>query len=86
MHVFRFSMPKGKNNPPLGNIFASQGKRKNGKGKTKKERENEKMELLSIFEVVRIKQEIKESPEPFAAYVIRSPEDTQYEKSGCWAT
>ena len=35
------------------------------------------MELLSIFEVVRIKQEIKESSEPFAQYVIRSPEDAQ---------
>jgi len=35
------------------------------------------MELLSIFEVIRIKQEIKESPAPFAQYVIRSPEDAQ---------
>ena len=35
------------------------------------------MELTSIFEVVRIKQEIKESTEPFALYTIRSPEDAQ---------
>ena len=35
------------------------------------------MELTSIFEVVRIKQEIKESTEPFALYAIRSPEDAQ---------
>ena len=35
------------------------------------------MELTSIFEVVRIKQEIKESTEPFALYSIRSPEDAQ---------
>ncbi|MFK9092535.1 JAB domain-containing protein [Bacillus salipaludis] len=35
------------------------------------------MELLSIFEVIRIKQEIKEAPEPFPQYVISSPEDAQ---------
>lgn len=35
------------------------------------------MKLESIFEVVRIKQEIKESAEPFAQYAIRSPEDAQ---------
>jgi DNA repair protein RadC len=35
------------------------------------------MELTSIFEVLRIKQEIKESTEPFAHYSIRSPEDAQ---------
>ena len=35
------------------------------------------MELTSIFEVLRIKQEIKESTEPFALYSIRSPEDAQ---------
>lgn len=35
------------------------------------------MELTSIFEVVRIKQEIKESSLPFALYQIRSPEDAQ---------
>ncbi|MDR4950350.1 JAB domain-containing protein [Neobacillus cucumis] len=35
------------------------------------------MELMSIFEVVRIKQEIKESFEPFAHYAVRSPEDAQ---------
>ncbi|MDQ1005253.1 DNA repair protein RadC [Neobacillus niacini] len=35
------------------------------------------MELTSIFEVVRIKQEIKESTVPFALYTIRSPEDAQ---------
>ncbi|MEH6908523.1 JAB domain-containing protein [Neobacillus drentensis] len=35
------------------------------------------MELTSIFEVVRIKQEIKESSVPFALYQIRSPEDAQ---------
>ena len=35
------------------------------------------MELTSIFEVVRIKQEIKESNEPFALYSVRSPEDAQ---------
>jgi DNA repair protein RadC len=35
------------------------------------------MELTSIFEVVRIKQEIKESLEPFALYQIRSPQDAQ---------
>ncbi|WP_251029043.1 RadC family protein [Bacillus sp. ISL-40] len=35
------------------------------------------MEFMSIFEVVRIKQEIRESSEPFAQYVIRSPEDAQ---------
>ncbi|MFZ0447133.1 MAG: DNA repair protein RadC [Bacillus sp. (in: firmicutes)] len=36
-----------------------------------------KMELTPIFEVVRIKQIIKESSEPFASYTIRSPEDAQ---------
>jgi DNA repair protein RadC len=61
----------------LGNLLASSVKRKKGKEKTKNERELEKMELKSIFEVVRIKQEIKESPEPFAQYTIRSPEDAQ---------
>lgn len=35
------------------------------------------MELTSIFEVVRIKQEIKESLELFALYQIRSPQDAQ---------
>ncbi|MDQ1005381.1 DNA repair protein RadC [Neobacillus niacini] len=35
------------------------------------------MELTSIFEVVRIKQEIKESSVPFVLYQIRSPEDAQ---------
>ena len=35
------------------------------------------MELTPIFEVVRIKQEIKESTVPFAFYTIRSPEDAQ---------
>lgn len=35
------------------------------------------MELESIFEVVRIKQEIRESSLPFALYSIRSPEDAQ---------
>ena len=35
------------------------------------------MELMSIFEVVRIKQEIKESSEPFVKYSVRSPEDAQ---------
>src|SRR3954447_2863768 len=35
------------------------------------------MEFMSIFEVVRIKQEIKESSEPFVQYIIRSPEDAQ---------
>jgi DNA repair protein RadC len=35
------------------------------------------MELESIFEVVRIKQEIKESALPFEMYSIRSPEDAQ---------
>lgn len=35
------------------------------------------MEFVSLFEVVRIKQEIKEAPEPFAQYVIRCPEDAQ---------
>ncbi|SMQ86913.1 DNA repair protein RadC [Bacillus sp. OV166] len=35
------------------------------------------MELTSIFEVVRIKQEIKESLEPFALHQIRSPQDAQ---------
>jgi DNA repair protein RadC len=35
------------------------------------------MELTSIFEVVRIKQEIKESTVRFALYTIRSPEDAQ---------
>jgi DNA repair protein RadC len=34
------------------------------------------MDFMSIFEVVRIKQEIKEFPEPFAQYAIRSPEVT----------
>ncbi|TDL75847.1 DNA recombinase [Rhodococcus qingshengii] len=32
---------------------------------------------MSIIEIVRIKQEIKESPEPFAQYIIHSPEDAQ---------
>ncbi|MED4455616.1 JAB domain-containing protein [Metabacillus fastidiosus] len=35
------------------------------------------MELKPIFEIVRIKQEIKESTEPFARSIIRSPEDAQ---------
>ena len=35
------------------------------------------MELTPIFEVLRIKQVIKESSEPFAFYTIRSPEDAQ---------
>ncbi|MFB5196348.1 MULTISPECIES: hypothetical protein [unclassified Neobacillus] len=35
------------------------------------------MESMSIFEVVRIKQEIKESQEQFVKYSIRSPEDPQ---------
>ena len=35
------------------------------------------MELESIFEVVRIKQEIKESSAPFEMYSIRCPEDAQ---------
>lgn len=35
------------------------------------------MELTPIFEVVRIKQEIKETTAPFASYIIRSPQDAQ---------
>jgi DNA repair protein RadC len=35
------------------------------------------MEFTSIFEVVRIRQEIKESSEPFVQYAVRSPEDAQ---------
>lgn len=35
------------------------------------------MELESIFEVVRIKQEIKESSAPFEMYSISCPEDAQ---------
>ena len=35
------------------------------------------MELTPIFEVLRIKQIIKESSEPFASYTIRCPEDAQ---------
>ncbi|WP_419180578.1 JAB domain-containing protein [Bacillus salipaludis] len=53
--------------------FARQ--KKKGKTKNKKEREFGEMEFMSIFEVVRIKQEIKESQEPFVKYSIRSPED-----------
>ncbi|SIS01412.1 DNA repair protein RadC [Peribacillus simplex] len=33
------------------------------------------MELTPIFEVVRIKQEIRETVDPFAAFQIRKPED-----------
>lgn len=35
------------------------------------------MELTSIFEVVRIKQEIREVSEPFGSYQIKSPDDAQ---------
>jgi DNA repair protein RadC len=35
-------------------------------------------EFVPIFEVVRIKQEIKESSEKFAFYTIRSPEDAMH--------
>lgn len=35
------------------------------------------MELKPIFEVVRIKQIIREVEEPFTSYVIRSPEDAK---------
>ncbi|CEG25013.1 putative DNA repair protein RadC [Peribacillus simplex] len=35
------------------------------------------MELTPIFEVVRIKQEIREMVEPFAAFQIRNPEDAR---------
>ena len=35
------------------------------------------MELIPIFEVVRLKQEIREVEEPFAAFQIRSPEDAK---------
>lgn len=35
------------------------------------------MELTPIFEVVRLKQEIREVAEPFAAFTIRSPEDAK---------
>ncbi|MGJ3195867.1 JAB domain-containing protein [Peribacillus frigoritolerans] len=35
------------------------------------------MELTPIFEVVRIKQEIRELVEPFAAFQIRNPEDAR---------
>ncbi|WP_307476318.1 JAB domain-containing protein [Cytobacillus purgationiresistens] len=33
--------------------------------------------MTPIFEVVRIKQEIKETTAPFASYIIRSPQDAQ---------
>ncbi|SFD61085.1 hypothetical protein [Bacillus sp. UNCCL81] len=35
------------------------------------------MELTSIFEVVRIKQEIREVSAPFVKYSIKCPEDAQ---------
>ncbi|MGG0413520.1 JAB domain-containing protein [Peribacillus simplex] len=35
------------------------------------------MELTPIFEVVRIKQEIREMVEPFAVFQIRKPEDAR---------
>ncbi|USK36741.1 hypothetical protein LIT25_26855 (plasmid) [Bacillus sp. F19] len=35
------------------------------------------MTLESIFEVVRIRQEIREAKEVFAAYKITSPMDTE---------
>ena len=35
------------------------------------------MELMPIFEVVRIKPVIREMEEPFAAFTIRSPEDAK---------
>ena len=35
------------------------------------------MELTPIFEVVRLKQEIREVAEPFAVFTIRSPEDAK---------
>lgn len=35
------------------------------------------MELKPIFEVVRIKQVIRELEEPFTSYTIRSPEDAK---------
>ncbi|KMY49727.1 hypothetical protein [Peribacillus loiseleuriae] len=35
------------------------------------------MELNPIFEVVRIKQEVRETSEPFSSYRIASPGDAQ---------
>lgn len=35
------------------------------------------MELTPIFEVVRIKQIIREVEEPFSSYIIRSPQDAK---------
>lgn len=35
------------------------------------------MELTPVFEVVRIKQEIRETTEPFASFQIKSPQDAQ---------
>jgi hypothetical protein len=35
------------------------------------------MELTSIFEIVRIKQEIREVSAPFVKYSIKCPEDAQ---------
>lgn len=35
------------------------------------------MELTAIFEVIRIKQEIRETKEPYENYVIHSPFDAQ---------
>lgn len=35
------------------------------------------MELTPIFEVVRIKQEIREMVEPFVAFQIRNPKDAR---------
>jgi DNA repair protein RadC len=65
-------------------------KRKGGKGTTlktlqKEEKQNPKsslqrrmkMTLESIFEVVRIRQEIREAKEVFAAYKITSPMDAE---------
>lgn len=39
------------------------------------------MELSPIFEVVRIKQEIREMVEPFPAFQIRNPEDPRISRS-----
>jgi DNA repair protein RadC len=35
------------------------------------------MKLTPIFEVVRIKQEIREMVEPFVSFQIRNPEDAE---------
>ena len=85
MRVFRSPCQRGKIIPLWGTSFASQGKRKNEKTtketiintKKQREREFEKMELMPIFEVVRIKQEIRGVRNRLRHSLFVSPEDAK---------